>query len=474
MRRSASNRLIWQSPLHTPEACDQRARSVSDGFFGPLADRAQRHPRAHARGSFLLTDSDAARWLCAAAACIAITTLGAQAIAQTNTTEGWIAFRLPPSPDELAASRAMLNQVGPIADPRLLDRPNHLEQSAIPSLCSPDAISALETALPTAWTHWGDAFFSRPDAAAGRWLQDQGCFNIIACAGSTTPEYRFRTPLAFDHTSSLPAFKVCGFLSNFNAPQPYIESLGDVPPNPSGDTFTPGTNCAFYDTQTHPVTNNWRDQDVIMIRVPAPGLENFRLFVTAAQEFEVILYCNKNFPWAGDINSCWVDPAQTDSPPAEFGWVASFNGDKGMTNPNTPPPSVGPEGAINQTWAFPRNRHVFLPEGTYLVNVRLKPFAALQPPMTPTPPNTCYQVQIVGNFPTPPTCPCFFDLADDDCAVNVRDLTRFLGQFGKTCAQIAPAACADHDNNGVVNITDLTAFLGEFGKSGNATPGSCQ
>jgi len=72
-----------------------------------------------------------------------------------------------------------------------------------------------------------------------------------------------------------------------------------------------------------------------------------------------------------------------------------------------------------------------------------------------------------------PTCACTLDL-NGDCVVNTVDLTNFLGQFGKTCAQVAPAKCADSNGDGLVNTVDLTAFLGQFGKNGNVNPGVCQ
>jgi hypothetical protein len=59
------------------------------------------------------------------------------------------------------------------------------------------------------------------------------------------------------------------------------------------------------------------------------------------------------------------------------------------------------------------------------------------------------------------TVSCTGDL-NADSVVNVADLTKFLGQFGKNCSQIS-GICADFNNDGVVNVSDLTTFLGRFG-----------
>jgi hypothetical protein len=67
---------------------------------------------------------------------------------------------------------------------------------------------------------------------------------------------------------------------------------------------------------------------------------------------------------------------------------------------------------------------------------------------------------------TPPAPACIGDLNGDNL-VNVGDLTIFLGQFGRTCAQIAPAQCADFNSDNIVNVSDLTVFLGRFGQSCN-------
>lgn len=391
--------------------------------------------------------------------------------------QGWGVFLREPSPEELAVAMAMLNEVGPRAEAGELVESENVQRSAGCTLCDADAVPSLETALPTAWTQWGDAFFDRPDAAAGRWLQDQGCFFIAVCAGVTNPGNRFRMPLAFDYTANLPSFKVCGFLSNFDAPNDPLNLSGISPftvaPDPSGNTFTPSNAaaCAALGASPPSMSGAQRDQDMIRIRVPAGGIDNFRLFVTAAQEFSVLLFCNKNFPAPGDINSCWQNPANPGGPLTEFGYIATFNGDMGMTNPGIPQQN-GPEGAINSTWAFPRSGPVNLPEGTYLVAIQLKQYANLQPPSTPAPPSTCYQIQVAGQFPPPP-CACFFDLDGTDCAVTVSDLTIFLAQFGRTCAQVAPARCADINGDAVVNLVDLTALLAQFGRQGVTQPGSC-
>ncbi len=59
---------------------------------------------------------------------------------------------------------------------------------------------------------------------------------------------------------------------------------------------------------------------------------------------------------------------------------------------------------------------------------------------------------------TPPPS-CLGDLNNDN-AVNVTDLTIFLGNFG---ASVTPGTSGDLNNDGVVNVTDLTTFLSRFG-----------
>jgi hypothetical protein len=311
--------------------------------------------------------------------------------------------RMPLEPEELAMQRVLHDEVGPAVP---LDREvagmNQFEQAVFCGVCDTDATTALEGPLPTSWTQWGDAFFNRSDAVAGRWLRDQGCFIIIGCAGLSTPANRLRLPAAFDYTNSLPAFKVCGYISNFNAPLASTAdpiSLFDLPPDPSGNTYTP-TNavaCANLASSPPPVVNSQRDQDVILFRVPAGGISNFRLFVTAGQEFIASLGVNKNFPNPGDINSCYVNPINPASPSSEYGFLATYFGETAITNADSPT-GDGPEGSIDSTWTFPRSGPMTLPEGTYLVTIRLKAFGSLVPPSTPTVPGTRYQIRVVGSF----------------------------------------------------------------------------
>lgn len=55
---------------------------------------------------------------------------------------------------------------------------------------------------------------------------------------------------------------------------------------------------------------------------------------------------------------------------------------------------------------------------------------------------------------------CLGDLTGDN-AVNVSDLTVFLGQFG----QSGPSLSGDFNADGLVNVSDLTIFLGRFGQN---------
>jgi hypothetical protein len=301
------------------------------------------------------------------------------------------------SGDEGAIDAFYLKQVGPVADRDAEKGLNQFEQAVFCGICDFDATTSLETALPAAWSEYGDAFFNRSDAVAGKWLRDQGCFVIAACAGVTNPANKLRMPIAFDYTASLPNFKVCGFISNFNAPNDpgTASSLFTIKPDfVTGNTFTPSPACGTF---TPTLQNNQRDRDMISFKVPAGGITNFRLFITGGQEFIASLGVNKNFPNPGDINSCWTDGTTppSNNPPAEFGFIAVIGGDRSATNPDSTT-GDGPEGAINSTWVYPRGGTTTLPEGTYLINIQLKAFASLVPPSTPTPPSTRYQIQVVG------------------------------------------------------------------------------
>jgi hypothetical protein len=357
--------------------------------------------------------------------------------------------RMPLEPEELAMQRVLEREVGPaVALDRETAGMNQFEQAVFCGVCDTNATEALESPLPTSWTQWGDAFFNRSDAVSGKWLRDQGCFIIIACAGQSNPANALRLPAAFDYTASLPAFKVCGYFSNFNAPndvagiQPI--TLFDVPPNPSGSTFTPSNPvaCAFLESNPPAVVNNQRDQDVILFRVPAGGISNFRLFVTGGQEFIASLGCNKNFPRPGDINSCYVNPINPASPSSEYGFLATYFGETAITNPDSTT-GDGYEGAKNSTWAFPRRGPVgILPEGTYVITIRTKAFASLVPPSTPTPPGTRYQIQIVGTLAAGgPGIGACCGLTTNVCVDNQTSLqcTALAGVWrgdGTTCASI--------------------------------------
>jgi hypothetical protein len=310
-------------------------------------------------------------------------------------------FKTAPAPEEIGMQAYIAKQIGPVPDDKAVQGQNQFEQAVFCGICDIGTPDSLETALPASWTTWGDAFLSPAPSVAGKWMRDQGCFIIMACAGFTNAAFAQRMPIAFDYTASLPSFKICGFISNFNAPNDAADANGitlfNKPPDPSGNTFTP-TNpvgCGNLNTTPPAVTNNQRDQDVILFRVPAGGITGFRMFITAGQEFIASLGCNKNFPNPGDINSCWTDAATSNNPPAEFGFVPIIRGGTAITNPDSTT-GDGVEGAINTTWAYPRDGTFDMPEGTYLITVRLKAFGSLVPPSTPTAPSTRYQIQVVG------------------------------------------------------------------------------
>jgi T5SS/PEP-CTERM-associated repeat protein len=73
------------------------------------------------------------------------------------------------------------------------------------------------------------------------------------------------------------------------------------------------------------------------------------------------------------------------------------------------------------------------------------------------------QPNVSASLSVPPLPACIPADINRDGMVNVSDLTKFLGQFGKPCSTISDP-CADFDGNAVVNTTDLTRFLGRFGQ----------
>lgn len=374
------------------------------------------------------------------------------AVARDAVKQGvWGTVQMPLAPEEIAMQRMLEKQVGPapIGEHEAAGA-NQFEQAVFCGVCDADSTTSLEGPLPASWTQWGDAFFNRPDAVAGNWLRDQGCFNIIACAGNVNPANRLRLPAAFDYSAHLPAFKVCGYFSNFNAPNDSVGtqpiSLFDVPPDPSGNTYTPSNPvaCTFLDSNPPAVANNQRDQDVILFRVPAGGIQGFRLFVTGGQEFIASLGVNKNFPNPGDINSCYVNPVNPVLPNSEYGHLAWIDGDRGITNPDSAT-ADGIEGTINSTWAFPRRGTTFLPEGTYLVTIRTKAFGSLVPPSTPTPPTTRYQIRVAGSFVTGSGIGACCVVGSDSCTdAQTLSQCRALGGVwrgdGTTCAAIDAGA----------------------------------
>lgn len=370
--------------------------------------------------------------------------------------------------DDVALAHITQSQIGP-------ELPFEMLSAAARDLppgctrCDTAATAALESPLPTSWTEYGDSFANRPDAIAGQWLRDNGCFLITACFGAQTPANALRYPAAFDYTQSLPAFKVCGTLSNFTAPNDVLgtTTLFNFEPQnpPNGPTFGPSPAC----TPLPVMSANQRDQDYIRIIVPPSGIANFRLFVTAAAAFDASIVCNKFWPAPGTINGCWT--ASTTPPAAEFGF-SPYNTpgeDPAFTNNPQINPVLPSEGAKDSTWIWPRSGpRALLEPGEYLLTIRLKPFDQLDPPNLPTPPNTCYQIQIVGQFGDQggcclPGCSCFVT-TEIECA----SLSGVFAGLGTTCVEsICNAPCpSDLNDDGVTNTADLVLLLAGFGVSG--------
>jgi hypothetical protein len=58
----------------------------------------------------------------------------------------------------------------------------------------------------------------------------------------------------------------------------------------------------------------------------------------------------------------------------------------------------------------------------------------------------------------------FLGDVDNDCDVELDDLSFLLAAFGRCAGQAGFAAAADVDNSGCVELTDLATLLGEFGQ----------
>ncbi|MBN8643674.1 MAG: hypothetical protein J0L61_00335 [Planctomycetes bacterium] len=343
--------------------------------------------------------------------------------------------------EEIGNMDQFLRETGPIADPTAWQNQNQFEDAQVCAICPPSvplpSLNNRETALPTAWTTYGDAFASASGSLANGWLRDQGCFIIIGCFGTTAGQgaNALQLPAAFTATSSLvPTGSLCGYISNFNAPNDAAATgptVFAIPPanEPNGPTFNNlppnATHPSCVNQGSVATLNNQRDQDYLRIQVPAGGIDNFRLFVTAENEFEASLICNNQYPQPGVVNGCWTDPNST-GPEAEFGFVPAFGGvdDAAATNAT--------EGRKNLTWAWPR----FIPsgfnlgEGEYLITVRPKAFASLDPPSVALPPTTKYQIQIQGAVAVPVVGAC--------CTVN-----------NNGCLDNVASDVCENTNNGV-------------------------
>ncbi len=376
--------------------------------------------------------------------------------------------KMPPAPEDGYSNAAFLAKVGPHATREELAQTNNIEAISTCPFCQPGFVEGGEGPLPTLWTEWGDAFRARPDAQAGNWLVDQGCFIITACFGSTNAAFSRPTPMTLPATSTLvPSGRICGFLSNFSAPNDAADAANishfnfvspNSPSNPAG--------CATYDPPNSPPpqTGNQRDQDAYEIFVPAGGINNFRLFATFGNEYEVIFYVNKLFPAPGDITSCWTDPGDSDSPITEHGFIAVTAG--GGNSATTAGASGGEEGKANTTWAWPRNGGTFLPQGTYHIFIRPKTFGNLVSP--PIAPSTRYEIRTQGTIGTGLGTGACCVLPSNTCQDNTlaylceeqpgfAPIPGGLGGVykgdGVTCAQVAASSLP-------CNITPFTANEG--------------
>ncbi len=380
---------------------------------------------------------------------------------------------LPPAPEELATGNFRGSALGPAAPSPDTAHANDIERATACCTCDVDAPAARESPLPASWTEFADAFASRPDSIAGNWLRDQGCFTIIGCFGATNAAYGLTLPASFDYTAQLPSFKVCGTCGNFAAPNDLTIPMSAVPPG-GPEISTPVTPNACSANAASVASQ--RDQDYILVNIPPGGIDNFRLYVTGAQNFEAGLLCNKNFPNPGTINGCWTGSQPV---PAEFGYTPVVR--------NNPAITSLPDGAKDSTWVWPRDAPwENIPEGQYIITYRLQPFASLNPPSVPTEPTRPYQIRVEGRFAA---CPCTTNLVDnppaDLCRVTTADLAVFLSRFGRSCTGLdpqappgAPPRCpggyidGDFNLDGAVNTADLTILLIQFGKQ-NAD-GACE
>jgi hypothetical protein len=339
-----------------------------------------------------------------------------------------------------------------------------------PFQCDPDATPALEPPLNFPGNIWGSPAMD-PYAAQGQ-LLDQGCFSIIGCING------IRLPAANPAPSTGPNWKVCGTIGNFlNSASSTTPSLPAALDNNNQPlTVTPASvGCPSTVPPAAPVQ---RDIDYIRFSVPRGGWENFRITFSAGLPFAGGLMCNSSFPAAGSIDNCWTGAS---SFPAEWLFFVQINSENFIVNGGTGPiinPVVPdpPEGDRDTSVTMPRvGTGVYLPEGEYLAYIA--PVVNADPRWLaqggPFAPTTPYQITVRATIPPP--CGCTANLVDSPgipgCTVNTADLSVFLGQFGKTCAQVV-GTCADLDGDNRVNTADLVRFLAQFGKS--SVNGVCQ
>ena len=270
------------------------------------------------------------------------------------------------------------NAQGPASKKPVVKQPMVADAAVFCGVCDASATPASEPTLTFPNTAYGSTagltsgdtpprtITSQDPFVAVNQLKDQGCFSIIACINGITLPAALPSPGGSN-------WKVCGDCGNF------LDRENDTGTNKS--LFT-ATNAAGTDAlHVTPVVNPagvcasgstvaaiaiQRDLDHIRFTVPAGGWTGFRVYFTAAFPYDCALVCNKNFPSPGTIASC---ASGNSAVPNEYGWVPVFGGDPSFSDAGAAD-GTG-EGNQNTTLAFPRSGTATLPEGDYMVYIRV-------------------------------------------------------------------------------------------------------